>query len=144
MKIKEIMSRTVVSAHENDTADTVAKIMKKHDIGCVPIVNDDNKLTGIITDRDMVLRLAAAGKNPIFTKISDIMTRDIATTAPEADVAHVTEEMGICKVRRIPVVENGKLVGIASLGDVAVTGQFQTELSSALCDISGGIKRSRK
>ena len=83
-------------------------------------------------------------KNPIFTKISDIMTKDVATTAPDADVAHVTEEMGICKVRRIPVVENGKLVGIASLGDVAVTGCFQTELSSALCDISGNIKNSPK
>ena len=144
MKIKEIMSRSVVSVNENETADTVAKIMKKHDIGCVPIVNDDNKLTGIITDRDIVLRLTAAGKNPIFTKISDIMTRDIATTAPEAEVSHVTEEMGICKVRRIPVVENGKLVGMASLGDVAVTECFNAELSSALCEISAGCRKSRK
>ena len=142
MKIKEIMSRTVVSVNENENADTVAKIMKKHNIGCVPIVNDDNRLLGMITDRDIVLRLTAAGKNPIFTKISDIMTREIATTVPDADVAHVTEEMGICKVRRIPVVENGKLVGMASLGDVAVTGCFQAELSSALCDISSDLKRT--
>ena len=104
----------------------------------VPVIGRNAQLQGIVTDRDIVTRNIANGKDPKTEKVRDIMTTNVSTVSPDADVNDVTRQMAEKQVRRVPVVENGNLVGMATLGDIAVTGDFKTEISTALCDICEG------
>lgn len=138
MKIRDIMTPSVVTVDHEATIDTAAKIMKQHNVGAVPVIGRNAQLQGIVTDRDIVTRNIANGKDPKTEKVRDIMTTNVSTVSPDADVNDVTRQMAEKQVRRVPVVENGNLVGMATLGDIAVTGDFKTEISTALCDICEG------
>lgn len=138
MKIKDVMTSSVVTVKSDDTAEKAAQLMKQYNIGCVPVVNENMTLGGVITDRDIVIRSIAEGKNPAEETVRNIMSENVVTASPDMDICEITAEMADCRVRRIPVVENGKVVGMASLGDIASTGDYKTEVSCALCDISEG------
>ena len=111
--------------------------MKEHDTGFIPIVEkeDHRKLVGIVTDRDLVLR-GIASKHPGSAKVSEVMTTDVYTVNSRASVDEAAKMMAAHQVRRLPVVDNGQLVGILSLGDVATESPFQDNAGSALTDIS--------
>ena len=121
MKVKQAMTRDVRLASPEETIQQVAQVMKGLDIGVLPVGHDD-RLVGMITDRDIAIRGVAEGKAP-DAKVRDVMTTEVKYCFDDQDVAEVTQNMGDIQVRRLPVVDRKKrLVGILSLGDIAVLG----------------------
>ena len=134
MRVSEAMTREVRVANPTQTIRDVAKIMAEIDAGAVPVGAND-RLVGMITDRDIAIRAVAEGKGP-DTPVRDIMSKDIKYCYDDEDLEHVAENMGDLQVRRLPVVNRDKrLVGIVALGDVArhedhhTTGETTAEVS---------------
>lgn len=138
MKIKEIMTTDVRTITAKDSISEAANIMKQLDVGAVPVIDNDI-LVGIVTDRDLVLRGLAEGKNS-NESVSSIMTKDITTVNPDMDVHKVADLMASKQIRRLPIVENNRLVGIVSIGDMAVEDIFENEAGEALHTISMGVR----
>ncbi|WP_188197795.1 CBS domain-containing protein [Nonomuraea sp. SYSU D8015] len=133
-KARSIMTPTPVTLPSQATLADAAKRMRDCNIGDVLVV-DDGRLRGIVTDRDIVVRGIAADQDPHQTQLSEVCSREMVCCSPEDDAEHVVEVMRERAVRRIPLVEHGRLVGIVSLGDVAV----ERDSHSALADISGAL-----
>jgi CBS domain-containing protein len=116
------MSRDVRLANPGQTIRDVAKIMADIDAGSVP-VSDNDRLVGMITDRDIAVRAVAQGKGP-DTPVRDVMSQEVKYCYDDEELDHVAKNMGDIRVRRLPVVNREKrLVGIVSLGDVALKGE---------------------
>ncbi|AGC69659.1 cystathionine beta-synthase domain-containing protein [Thermoclostridium stercorarium subsp. stercorarium DSM 8532] len=137
MKVRDVMTKSVVTVSPDTTIKEVAELMQKHNVGAIPVV-DQSGLKGIVTDRDLVVRNIASGKDPFSTPVREIMTSQVATVSPDDDVQSVTKIMASKQVRRVPVVENQQLIGMLSLGDIATTGkpELTVEASEALAEIS--------
>ena len=99
----------------------------------------DGKLCGVLTDRDMVTRCLAAGRLPENTKVREIMTAKVIAATPDMDTAVAAHLMGRQQIRRLPVVENGRLCGMISLGDLAVQKESSLDAGDALSGISSGL-----
>ena len=119
MKISEIMTSQVETISPNTDLVTVAQQMKQLDVGVIPVVEGEN-LVGVITDRDIVIRAIASGAETLTATVGTYMSPNPTTVSPNDDVQQAAQIMAREQVRRLPVVEGGKLVGIVSLGDVAV------------------------
>lgn len=132
--VKEIMSKDCVTVTLKDNVYEVAVAMAKHDIGFVPVV-DGKQLIGVITDRDLVIR-GYAEKNEGSAKVEKVMSKHVATVTPDATVDEAAKLMAKHKIRRLPVVENGNLVGVVAIGDLAVRDCFGEEAGEALSKIS--------
>jgi CBS domain-containing protein len=118
MKVREAMTQDVRLASPDQTICDAAKIMAQIDAGALPVEQDD-RLVGVITDRDIAVRAVAAGKAP-DTKVRDVMSREVLYCYDDQDLDAVIRNMGTVKVRRLPVVNRDKrLVGIVSFGDLA-------------------------
>lgn len=136
MRVKECMSEQVVWATGDNTVYDVAKLMNENHIGSIPVCDKDQKLVGIITDRDIVLRTIACDKDVKQTKVTDIMTTDVIRTSRDTEVSWIADIMARNQIRRVPVVEDEKLVGIVSIGDLARNNDIpDTELSNCMCHI---------
>ncbi len=140
MQVREIMTVEVVTAEPDSTLQEIAAIMRDEDTGAVPIV-DDGGLVGVITDRDIVIRCIAEGRDVSEVTANDILTDDLETIEPDADVEEASCLMSRKQIRRLPVVENDKLVGIVSLGDLAVKSD-EDEAGDTLEEVSRGVKGS--
>ena len=139
MEIKELMNPSVVTVEPGASAALAARLLSRHNVGALPVCGEDRRLRGMVTDRDIVLRCVAAEEDPAQTPVRDIMTRGCATVSPGDDCREATRLMSLHQVRRLPVVENGRLVGVISLGDVARSGRFDMEAAQALSEISENI-----
>ena len=128
--LKDIMTTNPVTCPTDAQITDVARLMKERDIGNVIVLEGDT-VAGIVTDRDIVIRAIAEGRDG-QTTIGEITTRDIVTLSPDDDVKKAVEVMRQQAVRRLPVVEQGRAVGIVSLGDLAI----ERDSDSALADIS--------
>jgi len=118
MKVKEIMTQGPATLGPEAMLGEAAMLMRQEDCGSIPIV-DDGRLVGIITDRDIVVRAIAAGKDPKKTRISEIMSADPITVRADDSVDTAERAMRERQVRRLPVVEDGKLVGILVTAQLA-------------------------
>ncbi len=118
MKVEECMCNEVCSCTPDCTIADCAKMMCGNHVGCIPVCNDNNEILGIVTDRDLVLRCVACDKDPATTKISDIMTQDICCCTPTDDIENVEGKMNKLHVRRIPVVEGKKVIGMVTIADL--------------------------
>lgn len=118
MKVKDCMCSNVYKCTPETSISEVAKLMGENHIGCVPVCDTNNAIVGLVTDRDILLRSVACNKNTNNTKVSDIMTCNINCCTPDTDINEATKTMCDCQIRRIPVVENNKVVGILTLGDL--------------------------
>ena len=134
MKINQVMSTNVVVTDPCQSVENVAKLMYEHNIGSVPVC-EHGTVHGVLTDRDIVLRCVAAGRNAATLKAHEIMTSGAVYTTPQADVSEALHLMSGEQVRRLPVVQNGKIQGIVSIADIARS-QAGPELSEAISDIS--------
>ena len=139
MEIKDLMNPSVVTIEPTASAALAARLLSRHNVGSLPVCGEDRRLRGMVTDRDIVLRCIATEDDPAQTPVRDIMTRGCATVSPDADCREATRLMSLHQVRRLPVVENGRLVGMISLADVARSGRFDMEAAQALCEISENI-----
>jgi CBS domain-containing protein len=120
--IKEVMTRDVRACEPNATVADAAKLMAQEDVGPVPIV-EDGRLVGIVTDRDIVVRVVAEGRDPNATTVKEIASTDLVTVSPGDDLDEVLNLLAERQVRRLPVVEGERLVGIVAQADIARLGK---------------------
>lgn len=133
-KISEIMTKNVETCSLLDNVFEVAVKMKEWNVGAIPIV-DNQKLVGMITDRDIVIR-GVAEKHPGSSKVEDIMSKEMVTVRPDTATQEAAKIMAQHQIRRLPVVEGDRLVGIVSLGDFAVHELTDDQAKVALTEIS--------
>ncbi|HWC17271.1 MAG TPA: CBS domain-containing protein [Terriglobales bacterium] len=140
MKVSDLMTTEVETVRMDSTLEEVASIMKVDNIGAVPVVDEDDDLVGIITDRDIVVRCIADGKNPAETNVEEVLTHELETIEPDADIEEAARLMADKQIRRLPVCEDGDLVGMLSIGDLAVKSPQVEASGDALREISHGVK----
>jgi CBS domain-containing protein len=140
MKVSDVMTNEVESAQMNSTLEEVASIMKVENVGAVPVLDEDDDLVGIITDRDIVVRCVAEGKNPAETNVEEVLSHELETIEPDVEVEEAARLMAEKQIRRLPVCEDGELVGMLSIGDLAVKTPQVRASAEALRDISQGVK----
>ena len=118
MRIRDVMSRDVKLASPNDTVQHAAEMMAELDAGSIP-VGEDDRIVGILTDRDIALRAVARGKAPDQCRVRDIMSAEVKYVYEDESVDDLARNMGELQIRRLPVLNRDKrLVGIVSLGDL--------------------------
>lgn len=143
MEVRKIMTADPVCVEPDTTLEEIATLMKEQDIGAVPVV-EEGELCGIVTDRDIVVRCIAAGQDATECTAEDVMSTDMQSLSPDAAVDEAARLMGDLQIRRLPVVEKGRLVGMVSLGDVAVKSKDDDLSGDTLQDVSKGVKQSRE
>lgn len=129
--IKDVMAHELVSLTPASTAAEAARAMRDRDVGDV-IVMDGSRLVGLVTDRDITVRAVAEGRNPAECRLSEICSGEIATVSPDDPIEAAVGIMRERAVRRVPVVDGGRPVGIVSIGDLAI----ERDERSALADVS--------
>ncbi|MBE2978585.1 CBS domain-containing protein [Priestia megaterium] len=134
MNITEVMTSNVESCNLKSSCGEVATMMKNLDVGIIPICEDD-KLIGLITDRDLVVNGLANNFNA-NTHISEMITTDVISGTKHMSVDQAAEIMSQYQIRRLPIVEDGKLIGMVSLGDLAVSNDSNQKAGKVLEDIS--------
>lgn len=119
-RVEEVMTKNVFCVNKDATLREVAKVMRDKQIGDVLITEQDGTLCGIVTDRDVVVRAVAEGKDPDTIRVTDISSEKLVTLDKNASIDDANKLMRDKAIRRLPIVENGKPVGILSIGDLAV------------------------
>lgn len=127
MKVKDCMCNHVNFVKPNTSVQDCAKIMCECHVGCTPVCDDNNKLVGIVTDRDILLRAVACDKDICKTPISEVMTTKPCCCESNTDIQEAEDLMSKNQIRRIPVVENDKVIGILTLGDLAANEDVSME-----------------
>lgn len=126
MKVKECMCKKIIYADKETSIQELSKIMKENDIGSIPICDNEKRILGIVTDRDIVVRAVAENKDISSLKAKDLMTDNVI----KLDVNSTTSEASKCmshnQIRRIPICEDDKIVGIISIGDLARNNDVST------------------
>ena len=122
--VRDFMQGNVFTATPNQTIFSVSVLMASKNIGALPVVKEDGTFIGIITDRDIVTRCNALGKDPNKTKVCECLTANPTRTVPSHSITDATKLMAEFGTRRLPVVENDKLVGIISIADIAKANAF--------------------
>jgi len=138
-KCNEVMTKNPVCCLPNDMVAKVAQLMKSKDIGPVPIIENEQtkKLVGIVTDRDLALKIVAEGRDAKSTKAEEVMTRKMVTCRSEEDVQKALDAMSEHQLRRIPVVDNdNRIVGIIAQADVATRVDQPAKTAEVVKDIS--------
>jgi CBS domain-containing protein len=140
MKISDVMTPNPRTVQLSDTIETAAKIMRDEDTGAIPVVEDGSHVAGMITDRDIVIRAIADGD--FEATMDDILSDDVVCATPDMTTAEAAELMAEHQIRRLPVVdEDENLVGMVSLGDLAVKEGRDGRTGDTLESISEGVKR---
>ena len=137
MKCSDVMTKNPKACAATDTVQQAAQLMKSEDVGPIPIVSDNGKLEGIITDRDIVLKVVAEGRDAKTTKLAEVMTTDLISCTVDGDIEEMLELMEDNQIRRIPVVDaTGRLVGIVSQADIATRLDEPDKTAELVEDIS--------
>lgn len=141
MKICDIMTDKVVSIGQDEPVSAAAKLMGRTNLGALPVCDDKGRLRGMLTDRDIVLRCIAVDADPKDVKVSEIMSRGIITTGPFEELEHAVRLMSEDQVRRLPVLDGGRLVGMVTLCDMARNCNCDMEAAETLSEISSNFRR---
>lgn len=130
--VRDVMARDLVTAAADDSIAGTARAMREADIGDVLVLTGEGTLCGVVTDRDIAVRAVADGLDPARAKVDDICSHDLTAVSPDDDLEEAARIMRERAVRRLPVVEDGRPVGVVSIGDLAI----ERDPRSALADIS--------
>ncbi|HEU4629066.1 MAG TPA: CBS domain-containing protein [Gemmatimonadaceae bacterium] len=137
MKAREIMTRDPRTVTPDTRLPEVARLMQSEDVGVIPVVDGSRNLVGVVTDRDIALRVVAEGRDPNATMARDVMSGDVRTCKEDDDVDDVMDVMGREQVRRIPIVdERGSLVGIVAQADIVLEGKSDRKSERTIEKIS--------
>lgn len=139
MKLREIMTQCVVRIHPEESAAVAARTLARYNVGMLPVCGSDGRIYGVVTDRDLVTRCIAAGRMPASTPVRDIMTANVVSALPDMDTVAAARLMGRQQIRRLPVLENGRLCGMVSLADLAAREETASDATDALTGISNNI-----
>jgi CBS domain-containing protein len=142
MNIREVMTPNPRTVTPGDTIQNAARIMRDEDTGAVPVV-DNGRPVGIVTDRDIVIRAVADG-GQLSRTIGEIVTGSVVCATPDMSTREASQLMSDHQVRRLPVVENDRLVGIVSIGDLAVKEGKDNRMGDTLQAISEGVKERER
>lgn len=143
MKVRDIMtSEELATATLDTTLQEIASMMKTENVGAIPILDEEDNLAGIITDRDIVVRAIAEGQDPASCTAEEILSEELHTIEPDAGLEEAADLMARHKIRRLPVVEESMIIGMISLGDISVKAEDE-KAGEALGDISEGVKHSK-
>lgn len=135
MKVREIMSKDVAKLRSDDSIERAAQLMKQYNCGSIPVFTQD-KLIGIVTDRDIAVRSVASGNDVSAQQVKDIMTDSVVFGSPEMEVSDAARLMSDRQIRRLPIVENNSVIGIVALGDISLEPKYQDSAEDALKNIS--------
>jgi CBS domain-containing protein len=141
MNIRDVMTSNPRTVSPNDTIQNAACIMRDEDTGVVPVV-ENGRPVGVVTDRDIVVRAVANGE--LNRPVRDVVSGNVVTVGPDMSTKEAAELMREYQIRRLPVVENERLVGIVSLGDLAVKEADDKRMGDALQEISQGVKERER
>jgi CBS domain-containing protein len=130
------MAKTVSSAKKSDKVIDVARKMKQEDAGFIPVVEDGGAMVGVITDRDIVIRCIAEGHDPRSETAEHLMSRDVTVISPDDDIKQAAGMMEREEIRRLPITENGRLVGVLSHGNLV-----QATKNKAAEKVTEGVTR---
>ncbi len=131
-QVREIMAQQVQTCPADSSVSEAAEVMRDNDIGDVIVLKDDGSVCGIVTDRDITVRAVAEGRDASSTRLDEICSHDVTTISPDEDSQEAARIMREQAVRRLPVTDGGRPVGIVSIGDLAI----ERDPDSALADIS--------
>lgn len=139
MKVRELMTKQVIRIHPEEPVEVAARTLTQYNIGVLPVCGRDGQVYGMVTDRDLVTRCMASGRQADVMKVRDVMTGRVVSVGPDMDASVAAHLMGRQQVRRLPVVENGRICGIVSLGDLTKTEENAMDAADALTEITGNI-----
>lgn len=139
MKLRDVMSNPVIRIRPDESVAVAARTLARYNIGALPVCGNDGRICGLVTDRDIVTRCLAANRSPSTTTVRDVMTSQVVSARPDMDASLAAGLMGREQIRRLPVIENGKLCGMVSLGDLALKEESSIEAGDALTEISGHL-----
>jgi CBS domain-containing protein len=139
MKVRDLMTSQVVRIHPEEPVEVAARTLTQYNIGALPVCGRDGQVYGMVTDRDLVTRCMASGRNAGSMKVRDVMTGRVVSAGPDMEIGVAAHLMGREQVRRLPVIENGKLCGMVSLGDLAAAEESVMDAADALTEISGNL-----
>ena len=136
MKVRDIMSQPVIRIGAEEPVSVAARTLTHYNIGAVPVCGADGSICGMVTDRDIVTRCLAANRSPEATSVREIMSAGVLSVSPDLEVNAAAGLMGRRQVRRLPVVEKGRLCGMVSLGDIATKEESAYDAADALTQIT--------
>ena len=139
MKLRDIMTNPVIRIHPYESVLVASRTLARYNIGALPVCGIDGRMCGLITDRDIVTRCLATGRSPSSTSVREVMTANVVCARPDMDTTAAAGLMGREQVRRLPVLENGKLCGMVSLGDLALKEETSYDAGDALTEISSNL-----
>ena len=140
MKVRDLMTPNVVRIHPEEPVAVAARTLTQYNVGALPVCGRDGQVYGMVTDRDLVTRCMASGRQADVMKVRDVMTGGVVSVGPDMDASVAAHLMGRQQVRRLPVVENGRLCGIVSLGDLTKTEENAIDAADALTEITANIQ----
>lgn len=143
MKLREVMTSPVIRINPEESVAVAARTLTHYNIGALPVCGNDGRMCGLVTDRDIVTRCLASGRSPSTTSVREVMTSKVISAKPDMDAIMAASLMGREQIRRLPVLENGKLCGMVSLGDLALKEESSMDAGDALSEISSHLS-SRK
>ena len=139
MKVRDIMTKDVIGVDGEESVAVAARTLAQHNVGILPVRDSADKICGLVTDRDLVIRCVASGRDPERTRVREVMTGQVTSVQPDMDVGVAAHLMGRMQVRRLPVMEQGKLCGMVTLGDLAKREESIMDAADALTDITDNI-----
>ena len=140
MKIRSLMTSPCITISPEESVAVASRTLTHYNIGMLPVCDPGGALQGVLTDRDIVTRCLAGGRDPAKTTVRDIMTSQVRTADPNMDAGVAAHLMGAQQIRRLPVVEEGRLCGLVSLGDLANREETVMDAADALTDITSNIR----
>lgn len=141
MKLREVMTDSVVKIHPEESVAVAARALTHYNIGILPVCDNNGNVCGLVTDRDLVTRCLASGRSPETTAVREVMTGSVISAQPDMDTGAAAHLMGRKQIRRLPVVDNGRLCGMVSLGDLANREESNPDAADALGEICTNISQ---
>ena len=140
MLVNDVMSKHVISVSPDESLAVAARLLSRYNVGMLPVCNAEQKLKGVLTDRDIVLRCVATGADPAKARVHQAMTGRVVSVNPTDPAVVATSLMAKEQVRRLPVEQNGRLVGMVSLADLAQLPDYSAETADALSEICSNVQ----
>ncbi len=141
MKVSETMTGSPIAIAPLEPVATAARLMKRHNVGVLPVCDGQGRLRGILTDRDIVVRGVAADLDPAETPVRELMSRGICSCGAQEELTEALAAMRRAQLRRLPVMSEGRLVGMVSLNDLLRSRDCRMEAAAALEDIAAQVRR---
>ena len=133
LKVKDVMVTNIITIETGATARKAAELMNRHDIGCIIIVDSHDKPLGIVTERDMLKRVMLQARDPRRARISFIMSKPLITVSPETGLREAINLMTERRIKKLPVVEDGNLLGLLSITDIVRSLAYFEHVVASLC-----------